>query len=159
MEFKKEQAVEYIQHLLKGSKPTALDIVDGIITHARDIVDRELYPENMLTHVLTLKLYTVVNELRNNPNLVSDINDGKVEPKTLATMSPKELNPEVNRKYYELKKKRDVAKITLKTVTDYKCPKCGGIESVISQVRTSLGGDEPFSVFSTCIKCQYSHRI
>lgn len=101
------------------------------------------------------RLYSITTNLRNNPSLVSQINDGILVAQSVSFMTHQELFPERWNKLIEKKMKIDQNKYEnkIEAATDtFTCRKCKSNKCTYYQVQTR-SADEPMTTFVTCIDC------
>ena len=101
---------------------------------------------------------TKVNELeeafRINKNLVKDIKKDNLNLNKLCTMKPEELQPERYMDILNKKKIEEHRKNNKATSDAFTCAKCKSKKSVISE-RQTRAGDEPATIFVTCVECSH----
>jgi DNA-directed RNA polymerase subunit M/transcription elongation factor TFIIS len=91
----------------------------------------------------------------NNKNLmfiIQAIKKGDIDPKKIAFMKASELNPD---KFKEIIKRKEVEEMRLKdkgSTSTFECKKCKKNKTSVieKQVRS---GDEPATLFITCLEC------
>ena len=84
--------------------------------------------------------------------IIQAIKKGNIDPKKLAFLKPAELNPS---KFKDIIKKKEVEEMRLKekgSTSTFECKKCkkSKCSVVEKQVRS---GDEPATLFITCLEC------
>ena len=87
-----------------------------------------------------------------NKELVKSIKSKKINPSTVAELSPQELNPE---KYEKIQKKKDLEeynKNNQATTDIFKCSKCGQRKCKVTEKQTRAA-DEPATTFVECQEC------
>jgi len=91
-------------------------------------------------------------ENENNDDLVQAVKTKKIDPATIAGLSPQELNPE---KYEKIQKKKDLEEFNKnnQATTDiFKCSKCKNRKCKVSEKQTRAA-DEPATTFVECTEC------
>lgn len=87
-----------------------------------------------------------------NSELIQSIKSKKIDPNTVAILSPQELNPE---KYEKIQKKKDLEEFNKnnQATTDiFKCSKCGHRKCKVTEKQTRAA-DEPATTFVECQEC------
>jgi len=91
-------------------------------------------------------------ENENNDDLVQAVKTKKIDPATIAGLSPQELNPE---KYEKIQKKKDLEEFNKnnQATTDiFKCSKCKNRKCKVSEKQTRAA-DEPATTFVEWTEC------
>ena len=124
----------------------------------------EQYAETQGTPFLLEQIYQdKVDELlcqfenENNLSLIEAIKKKKIDPITVASLRPQELNPD---KYEKITKKKELEEFNKnnKASTDsFKCSKCKKRRCVVTEKQTRAG-DEPATTFVECLECGYVWR-
>ena len=119
----------------------------------------EQYAETQGTPFLLLQIYQDKSdellchfETDKNNELVQSIKDKKIDPNTVAMLTPQELNPE---KYEKIQKKKDLEeynKNNQATTDIFKCSKCGHRKCKVTEKQTRAA-DEPATTFVECQEC------
>ena len=89
--------------------------------------------------------------------LLNAIKKKEIDIKNIAYLTPDKLNPE---QFAEIKKKKQIeeAKKNSKIGTNaFTCPKCNKKNSKITE-RQMRSGDEPPTIFITCLECDHTHK-
>ena len=97
-------------------------------------------------------------ENENNDDLVQAVKTKKIDPATIAGLSPQELNPE---KYEKIQKKKDLEEFNKnnQATTDiFKCSKCKNSKTEVVEKQTRAA-DEPATLFITCMVCGHKWSI
>jgi DNA-directed RNA polymerase subunit M/transcription elongation factor TFIIS len=92
-----------------------------------------------------------------NKTLLNAIKNNLIKPNLVAFMSPQQLHPE---KWDTLIKKKEFTENALFNMasTDlYTCRRCGGKKSKVTELQTR-SGDEPQTIFITCLFCGTTFR-
>lgn len=129
------------------------DIEDSIYRFSQNYADDNNTPF-LLENIYESKADEILCIL-NNKNLmyiIKAIKKKEIDPKKIAFMKPSDLNQE---KFKDIIKKKEVEELRLKekgTTNTFKCEKCKKNKcSVIEkQIRS---GDEPATLFITCLEC------
>ena len=131
----------------------AKDIEQSIYIFSQKYADDNGTPF-LLENIYDSKSDEILNIL-NDKNLmfiIQAIKKGNIDPKKIAFMKPVELNPE---KFKEIIKKKEVEEMRLKdkgSTSTFECKKCKKSKTSVveKQVRA---GDEPATLFITCLEC------
>ena len=90
-----------------------------------------------------------------NHNFKEKILSGKIDPNTIASLSPYDIFPDIWKGLIDEKTKRDKLKYELKpeAMTDvFKCRKCNSRSCSYYEVQTR-SADEPMTQFVNCLNC------
>ena len=131
----------------------ALDVEQSIYIFSQKYADDNGTPF-LLEDIYDSKVAEISNIL-NSKNLmfiIQAIKKGNIDPKKIAFMKPTELNPE---KFKDIIKKKEVEEMRLSdkgSTTLFECKKCKKSKTSVveKQVRS---GDEPATLFITCLEC------
>jgi DNA-directed RNA polymerase subunit M/transcription elongation factor TFIIS len=137
----------------------ACDIEKGILEYTLIVVSNRC-PDilSFVNNIYRSKLIDIYNNLDtnnsniNNKTLNNSVSTKMIDPYYLAFMKPQQLH-HINWEH-ELEKKRVIEEANdVQFVTDiYKCYKCGDKKCTTVQLQTR-SGDEPMTIFVTCITC------
>lgn len=138
---------------LKFNTEHAIDIEQSIYIFSQNYADDNGTPF-LLENIYSSKADEILN-LLNNKNLmfiIQAIKKGNINPKKIAFMKPAELNPN---KFKDIIKKKEVEEMRLNdkgSTSTFKCKKCKKSKTSVveKQVRS---GDEPATLFITCLEC------
>ena len=132
------------------------EIINGIINFTN------IYVESNESLFLINDIYdSKVNELlhifEKSDYIIDLINENEIEPSSLATMKPHEINPDkdkhiIEKKAYEHKKKKQ------KGASIFSCKKCKQSNCDVTQKQTR-SADEPATTFITCLECGHNFRF
>ena len=132
------------------------EIINGIINFTN------IYVESNESLFLINDIYdSKVNELlyifEKSDYIIDLINENEIEPSSLATMKPHEINPDkykhiIEKKTYEHKKKKQ------KGASIFSCKKCKQSNCDVTQKQTR-SADEPATTFVTCLECGHNFRF
>jgi transcription elongation factor S-II len=101
------------------------------------------------------RLKSICTNLRNNPGLLENIQNGGILPETFAHISHQEMNPERWNELIQIKIKKDKAKYeeNMEAATDtFTCNKCKQKKCTYYQMQTR-SADEPMTTFVSCNEC------
>ena len=138
---------------LKFNTEHAKDIEQSIYIFSQKYADDNGTPF-LLENIYGSKADEILN-LLNNKNLmfiIQAIKKGNIDPKKIAFMKPAELNPD---KFKDIIKKKEVEEMRLNdkgSTSTFECKKCKKSKTSVveKQVRS---GDEPATLFITCLEC------
>lgn len=105
--------------------------------------------------IYTDRLRSIYLNLKNNPDIVSQVQNETIKPHTVAFMTHQEMRPDKWNELIEAKIKRDKNKfeVNLEASTDaFTCRKCRSKKCTYYQMQTR-SADEPMTTFVTCIDC------
>ena len=131
-------------------------ILDGVHNFSNEYVNINNI-QFMYDNIYMDKLYDIIKLFSNeqiSKHLLFLIESNQVLPEKIAFMKDHELNPDKYEKIIQNQKEQNKPK---KGSTEFKCKKCGNnnTEVVLKQIRR---GDEPPTIFITCLECGYSFR-
>lgn len=90
---------------------------------------------------------------KNSKYLIEMIMNKKIDPKTIAFLKPEKLNP---KQYSKVIKETKKKKIKENVGTDvYKCSKCKKKRCTVEE-KQIRSGDEPATIFVTCLECGHT---
>ena len=98
---------------------------------------------------------TLINNMKNNEELLESIRGKKLFKKALENLSHHEMNPSIWRSLIEAKIKRDknMTSDNMMAATDqFKCYKCNKRKCTYYEMQTR-SADEPMTTFVTCLSC------
>jgi len=101
------------------------------------------------------RLRTIYTNLKNNPDLLTMLQNKEVSPKTLAFMTHQEMNPIQWKAMIEQKMKRDAGKYSsnIEAMTEmFTCKKCKSKRCTYYELQTR-SADEPSTIFISCLDC------
>ena len=150
----RKKVIKKLTKLFK--KETASKIETSIYKFSSD------YAESTGTPFLIEQIYqdkadTIICSLNESSFLTKAINDGKIDASKISFLRPEELKPE---KYDKIIKKKKItqARKKKKTTSAFKCPKCKKRKCVVAE-KQILAGDEPATVFITCVDCGHTRSL
>lgn len=137
----------------KFENEIAIDIEQSIYIFSQKYADDNGTPF-LLENIYDSKSDEILSIL-NNKNLmfiIQAIKKGNINPKKIAFMKPAELNPN---KFKDIIKKKEIEEMRLKdkgSTSTFECKKCKKNKTSVveKQVRS---GDEPATLFITCLEC------
>ena len=92
-----------------------------------------------------------------NKHIIEAIINKLIEPKKLAFMRDRELNPNKFKKIKQKKNKISELKDKTGEVNLYTCKKCGGNRTKVKELQIERG-DEPTNFFITCLDCGHVEK-
>jgi len=157
-EFRKKIRL-HINNIINNGK-NSLNLEKGIFNYSlqeattRKVIKKWNNP--YFIQIYTDRLRTILINLKNIDNkLIEHINNGNIQPHTVAFMTHQEMYPAKWEKQLDLKSKKDKLKSenNIEAATDtFKCRKCNKNECTyyMLQVRSA---DEPMNIYVNCINC------
>lgn len=112
----------------------------------------------LFDNIYETKLDEFKELFENNDYLSTSIKNNSIKLEDLCYLSPNELNPD---KYKDILSKKEIEEFRKnnKGTTDaFTCKKCKCKKSVVSE-RQTRAGDEPATLFVTCVECSYCFRL
>ena len=92
-----------------------------------------------------------------NDYLINNIQDGHLNPKTIAFLSPVQMFPQ-NWEYYNRKNTlRKYKEENMAATDNYECKKCHEKKCKVTQLQTR-SADEPMTNFVVCLVCGYTFK-
>mgnify|MGYP001349416625 CR=1 FL=1 len=88
----------------------------------------------------------------NNNYLLNAINNGIVDPKTIAQLLPQDLFPDKWKKIIDRRNLIEDKKKNMATTNIFKCKKCNKSKCSVYQMQTR-SADEPMTTFVNCLTC------
>ena len=117
------------------------------------------YSESTGTPFLIEQIYqdksqTIICSLKNSKFLIKAINSGKIDASRISFLKPEELKPE---KYDKIIKRKEVKRVKKKkkTTDAFECSKCKKRKCTVTE-KQIMSGDEPATVFVTCVECGHA---
>jgi DNA-directed RNA polymerase subunit M/transcription elongation factor TFIIS len=127
------------------------NIEAGVLRFSLDYVESNNSPF-LLDSIYQEKLDNIVDLL--NSDILSLINKNKIDPKQIASMSEKDLNPNKFSKITKKNKKIKEIEESKSTVTVFQCPKCKSRNSKVKELQLERA-DEPYDIFIECLDCGF----
>lgn len=112
----------------------------------------------LLDNIYETKLDEFKDLFEKSNYLSKSIKDNSINLADICYLSPDELNPD---KYKDILSKKEIEEFRKnnKGTTDaFTCKKCKCKKSVVSE-RQTRAGDEPATLFVTCVECSYCFRL
>lgn len=110
--------------------------------------------------IYSCRLRTILYNLKHNNNLIIQLQNGTLLPKTFALMSHQELAPEKWKERIDKKIKRDKSRLStnIEASTDlFTCKKCKSKKCTYYEMQVR-SADEPATIFITCLDCGKNWR-
>jgi len=150
----------FISKLIKLTidKKTSESIEEAILKFCNE------YTINNDTPYLLQSIYeTKISEILacleiKNSYLLNAIKKKEININEIPTLNPDQLNPE---QFADIKKKQQIKEAksnSKKGTAAFPCPKCKKSNSKITE-RQMRSGDEPPTIFVTCLECNHTHRL
>jgi len=139
------------------TKKTSKTIVDSIYEFCSNYAEQNDI-EVLVESIFQTKIDEFKDVFLNNKLLVKDIINNKISINNICYLRQEELSPDrytniINKKKLEEHKKNNKA-----TSDAFTCSKCKSKKSVISE-RQTRSGDEPATIFVTCVECSYCFKM
>lgn len=158
MEITKDK--EFINSLIKLGidKKTADNIEDVINNFCHEYTNTNDTPY-LLQSIYESKISEILSYLQiKNSYLLNIIKNKKINIEEIPTLNPDQLNPE---QFADIKKKQQIKEAksnSTKGSNAFTCPKCKQKNSKLTE-RQMRSGDEPPTIFVTCLECNYTYRL
>lgn len=142
----------------------AVEIELSIFEYALNYCSNNKFDQNFVKPIYNDKLNEILVNLDptkkgiENKTFLKSILENKIEPRTVAFLSPSQIHPE--KWNYIIKKKEYVEQRenNIDYSDAYKCFKCGESKCKITQAQTS-SADEPMTTFVVCIVCHNAFKF
>ena len=142
-----------------GNAKHSLNLEKGIFNYSlKEATNRKVvkkWDNVYFVQIYTDRLRSIYLNLKNNPDIVMQIQTEVIKPHLVAFMTHQEMRPEKWHELIEAKIKRDKNKfeINLEASTDsFTCRKCRSKKCTYYQLQTR-SADEPMTTFVTCLDC------
>lgn len=139
------------------NKSNAKKIVDSLILFSADYSNSNNIPF-LEEEIFNTKKSDLI-ALFEKSNILSDMIKCKtIDPSNICNLTPEELDPE---KYENIIKKKELLELKKNnnsTTDAYTCKKCKNKKCNVTE-RQTRAGDEPATVFITCVECGYTFTI
>lgn len=136
-----------------------LNMEKGIFNYAiKEATQRKIvkkWENPYFVQLYTDRLRSLLVNLKNNPDLLTQLQSGEIPPQNIAFMTHQEFQPDHWKTLIERKMKRDASKYTdnIQASTDmYTCKKCRSKRCTYYEMQTR-SADEPSTIFVTCLDC------
>jgi len=153
---------EFIKKLINNlgiDEKTAYNIESVINNFCHEYTKTNDTPAYLLLSIYNEKISQILSYLESkNSYLLDAIKNKKINIEDIPTLNADQLNPD---QFADIKKKQQIkeAKSNSKKGTDaFTCPKCKQKNSKITE-RQMRSGDEPPTIFVTCLECNYTYRL
>lgn len=142
----------------------ALKIELSIFEYALLYCSNNKYESNYIIPIYQSKLNEILSNLDENRKGIlnktfkSNIFSGKIDPCSVAFLSPAQIHPE---KWSHILKKKEYMEQREKNIVysdAYKCFKCGESKCKITQAQTR-SADEPMTTFVVCVVCHNTFKF
>ena len=153
-EFSKEISSDIIDELEEG-------VYEKALTKARDVNIICAWRNREFTRMYTNVFIAIVSNLATgsvDARLMQRLKDGEFPPRSVASMSPQEMKPELWKPLIDktMWRNEHVLEERPAAMTDsFKCGKCKKRECVYQELQLR-SADEPTTIFVTCLNC--GHR-
>ena len=142
----------------------AIKIELSIFEYALNYCNNNKYDQNYVKPIYQNKLNEILVNLDenkkniNNKTFKKNILSGKIEPNSVAFLSPSQIHPE---KWAQIIKKKEYVERREKNIVysdAYKCFKCGESKCKITQAQTR-SADEAMTTFVVCVVCHNTFKF
>ena len=151
---------KFINKLIKLTieKETAKKIEDAINNFCNDYTKNNDIPY-LLQSIYETKITEILSYLEiKNSYLLNAIKKNQIDIKEIPNLNPDQLNPE---QFADIKKKQQIKEAksnSKKGSSAFPCPKCKKSNSKLTE-RQMRSGDEPPTIFVTCLECHHTHKL
>lgn len=142
-----------------GNLKQCVNLEKGIFNYSlKEATNRKVvkkWDNVYFVHIYTDRLRSIYLNLRNNPEIVAQVQSETIKAHLVAFMTHQEMRPDKWNDLIEAKIKRDKNKfeINLEASTDsFTCRKCRSQKCTYYQLQTR-SADEPMTTFVTCLDC------
>jgi transcription elongation factor S-II len=136
-----------------------INLEKGIFNYAiKEATQRKIvkkWENPYFVQLYTDRLRSLFINLKNNSDLLVQLQSGEILPQNVAFMAHQELKPNHWKTLIERKMKRDASKYAdnIQASTDmYTCKKCRSKRCTYYEMQTR-SADEPATIFVTCLDC------
>lgn len=130
----------------------AMDIEKGIFEYSLLYIISNNLLKQLFTSIYNHKIDDIINNMKNNPEIISDIHENRIKPKMIAFMSPSQLFPKKWEQLLAKKQIKEEKENNLPTTDIYKCRKCEQRKCTVAFLQTR-SIDEPMTTFIRCCNC------
>jgi transcription elongation factor S-II len=153
----RQNICQKLQEIVEDEK-MAINLEKGVFNYSikeagtRKIIKKWENPS--FTQLYVDRLRSIYLNLKNE-YLLHQIKTEEITPKSLASMTHQELNPEHWKEFIDKKIKRDATKysMNIEASTDmFTCKKCKSKKCTYYELQTR-SADEPMTIFVSCLDC------
>lgn len=122
-------------------------------SHFRQIIKK--WSNIKFAEIYDGRLRSILYNLKTNPEFLVQIKEKQITPKSLASMTHQEINPDKWKNQIEKKIQRDKSRLStnIEASTDlFMCRKCKSKRCTYYEMQTR-SADEPATIFITCLDC------
>lgn len=149
---------EYINSFKKFVTPTnAKNIINGIVSFATTYAEDNMTPF-LIEEIFKTKVDEIVELFNKSDFLKNSIKDKSINPEELCSLSPEELDPDTYQNIIKKKELIELKKNSNSTTDAYTCKKCKNNKCNVTE-RQTRAGDEPATVYISCVECGYTFTI
>lgn len=158
MELNDEFCSDYINILNSHiGKINSKKVISSIINYTTEYAEINQIPF-LVQEIFKTKFDELLELFSKNTHLKNLIKNKKVKPEHICELAPEELDPET---YTDIIKKKELIELKKKnngTTDAYTCKKCKNNKCSVTE-RQTRAGDEPATVFITCVECGYTFTL
>jgi DNA-directed RNA polymerase subunit M/transcription elongation factor TFIIS len=158
MEFNDEFCLDYINLLNNHtSKTNSKKIINSIINYTLEYAEINQTPF-LIEEIFKTKFDELFELFSKNNYIKTLIKNKKIKPENICNIQPEILDPETYNHIIKKKELIELKKQNNGTTDAYTCKKCKNNKCNVTE-RQTRAGDEPATVFITCIECGYTFSI
>lgn len=158
MNINNEMFVDYISKMSKHTtKINAKKIITSMIDYSINYAEMNQIPF-LFEDIFKTKFDEIYDLFQKSNYLKDSIKNKTIKPENICDMQPEDLDPET---YTNIIKKKELIELKKKnngTTDAYTCKKCKNNKCSVTE-RQTRAGDEPATVFITCVECGYTFTI
>jgi DNA-directed RNA polymerase subunit M/transcription elongation factor TFIIS len=158
MELDDTFCLTYIDILSKQcGKTISKKIIRGLVAYTLNYAEINQTPF-LIKEIFNTKFDEIHQLFVKNDYLKTLIKNKTLHPENICNLQPEELDPDT---YNDIIKKKQLIELKKKnngTTDAYTCKKCKNSKCTVSE-RQTRAGDEPATVFITCVECGYTFTI
>jgi DNA-directed RNA polymerase subunit M/transcription elongation factor TFIIS len=138
-------------------KTNSKKVINSIVNYTTEYAEINQTPF-LVEDIFKTKFDELYELFSKNTYLQTLIKNKEIKPENICNLQPEELDPII---YNHIIKKKELIELKKKnngTTDAYKCKKCKNNKCSVSE-RQTCAGDEPATVFITCVECGYTFTI
>lgn len=118
-----------------------------------EIYAEENNAEFILNDIIKTKVDYLESLCKKNDFLINSINNKEINIDTICYLPEYEIDPEKFKHIIERRQIEELRKSQQEDSTAFKCNKCGAKRSKVTE-RQTRAGDEPATIYITCLECE-----
>lgn len=144
-------------NMIKNFKPymtksNAEKLTEHIMSHCSDYAE-ENNAIFMLEGIINTKVDYLLSLFKKNDYLKNAIKKKEIKVTNLCNLSEQELDPEKFKSIIERRQIEELRKSQQESSNAFTCKKCGAKKSRVTE-RQTRAGDEPATIYITCLECE-----